>query len=1057
MCRPTLTLSKKCAGVLLAGILSVTSAFSQHLVRGTVTDANAEPIPGAAVQVKGSSDGVITDIDGRFAISVPDKKSTLVVSSLGFLDKEVAANMSGTMNIVLDSDVEQLEEVMVIGYQEVKKSDLTGAVAKANLNDMLDTPVASFDQALGGRVAGVVVTSNEGMPGASMNIVIRGNNSLTQDNSPLYVIDGFPVEDAAIASSINPADIESLNILKDASATAIYGARGANGVVIIETKKGKVGRMQISYDGSVTYHEVSRKIEMMDAYEFVKLQMEVAPEYISRPTGGYLMEWEGKQWTLEDYRNIPQYDWQDEIFRPAWQHSHNLRVSGGTKDVRYNASVSYYDQDGVVLNSNYNKLQARMNTVMKRNRLTVNLTADFSMTSQTGASPSQNSYSGMNNLFYSVWGYRPVNYPNRALEDLMKNAIDADVVNPSNDYRYQPVLSLKNEYNKRNRTYLRLNGYAEYEFINGLKLKVSGGYTNSTPTEDKFNNSKTRYGGPTSTDKVNARIRRQKSISWLNENVLSYQKTFNRYHSFSALAGITFQASSSEDYQAYAHHIPNESLGMAGMGEGTPGEVKSSKGAWSLMSYLARVNYSYKSKYYLTASFRADGSSKFSRKNRFGYFPSASLAWNMAGEDFMKSQSAVNLAKFRLSWGMTGNNRVGDFDRYTMLGVAMSGNEHGVYSWNGEEVAGMVPTNLGNEDLMWETTEQWNLGLDLGFIDDRISFTADLYRKTTYDLLLEATLPYSSGYKSAKKNIGRTRNSGVELTLSTVNIMTRNFMWTTDFNIAFNRNEVLELAENQESLFSVATFDQNYNNNPNYFTGVGYPMGLMYGYIYEGTYKLDEFNQSGNSYSLKPGIPYFNGENNTQPGMPKYRDLNGDGVIDSSDRTIIGNGAPVHTGGITNNFAYKGFDLNIFFQWSYGNDVMNANRLFFESGKGKARDFNQFASYADRWTLENPDSDIPAATASVSNNVISSRIVEDASYLRLKAVTFGYTFPTKLISRAKLAKVRIYVAANNLWTWTKYSGYDPEVSIRNSALTPGLDYSSYPRTRSFSFGVNLGF
>lgn len=369
---------------------------------------------------------------------------------------------------------------------------------------------------------------------------------------------------------------------------------------------------------------------------------------------------------------------------------------------------------------------------------------------------------------------------------------------------------------------------------------------------------------------------------------------------------------------------------------------------------------------------------------------------------------------------------------------------------------GTVPTSLPNEDLKWETTEQWNIGIDLSFFRERINFTADLYRKTTRDLLLEASLPLNSGYYSATKNIGKVRNDGLELTLSTKNIKTKNFTWTTDFNIAFNKNKVLELAENQLALTTAASFDQNYNSQPSYIAKVGLPMGMMYGYIYEGTYKYDDFIKSGDSYTLKSGVPYFSSETNTQPGMPKYKDINGDGIIDSNDRTIIGRGLPIHTGGFTNNFTYKGFDLSIFFQWSYGNDIMNANRLFFENVDGK-RELNQFASYADRWTPENPDSDIPASTSSSSNRVISSRIVEDGSFLRLKTLTLGYTFPKARVAKSGLSNVRLYLAAQNLWTLTNYSGYDPEVSVRNSALTPGLDFSSYPRTYTISFGVNLGF
>lgn len=1052
--------------MMLFVLFSMTVAMAQVLVKGTVIDKTGESVIGASIQVKGTTQGTITDIDGKFSLGVPDKKSVIVISFIGYATKELQVDPSKPMSIVLEEDTKVLDEVVVVGYQEVRKKDLTGSVAKADMNELLNTPVGSFDQTLGGRIAGVNVSSGEGTPGGTMNIVIRGNNSLTQDNSPLYVIDGFPVEDAAIASTINPSDIESLDILKDASATAIYGARGANGVVIITTKKGKVGKAQITYDGSVTMQHVTRTIPMMDAYEFVKLQAETYPASIANSTGGYLMEYQGKQWTLEDYRDIFQYDWQDEILRTALQHNHNIRITGGTEGVRYNASVSYYNQDGILLNSGYERFQARANTVVKRDKLDISLTTNYSRSIQTGSTPSETSYSGMNNLFYSVWGYRPVTYPNKSMESLLNDVMD-EAIDSSNDYRFNPIRSLKEEYRKYYINNLQMNGYVSYEFIKGLKLKVSGGYTYDARKNDQFNNSNTRYGGPTSTDKVNAQIIRNERLTWLNENTLTYQTNIKKKHFFNSLIGITFQNSDYEYYSLKSTHIPNESLGMAGMADGTLSSSSSLKSSWAMMSYLARLNYNYKSQYYATASFRADGSSKFSKKHRYGYFPSGSLAWNFMEEEFMAPiKKVVGAGKLRVSWGLTGNNRIGEYDYYALLQmlkekqgdyISNGSIPSGVYPFDNDmSSVGMVPVSLPNEDLKWETTEQWNVGLDLSFFDERLNFTADVYRKTTRDLLLEASLPLVSGYYSATKNIGKVRNDGLELSLSTVNIKTKDFTWTSDFNIAFNKNEVLELAENQLSLTTAAKFDQNYNSQPSYIAKVGLPMGMMYGYLYEGTYKYDDFIKSGNSYTLKDNVPYFSSEANTQPGMPKYKDINGDGVIDSNDRTIIGRGLPIHTGGFTNSFAYKGFDLSIFFQWSYGNDIMNANRLFFENAGGK-KDLNQFASYANRWTPDNPDSDIPAATKSASNNVISSRIIEDGSYLRLKTVTLGYTFPKTLIAKAKLSNARVYLAAQNLWTWTSYSGYDPEVSIRNSALTPGLDFSSYPRAFTLSFGVNLGF
>lgn len=428
-----------------------------------------------------------------------------------------------------------------------------------------------------------------------------------------------------------------------------------------------------------------------------------------------------------------------------------------------------------------------------------------------------------------------------------------------------------------------------------------------------------------------------------------------------------------------------------------------------------------------------------------------------------KYKSWFSSGKLRLSWGLTGNNRIGEYDRYALLDmlkahVTTSTIPNTVYPFdNNTGNVGVAPISLPNEDLKWETTEQWNLGLDLGFFDERIGFTVDLYRKTTRDLLLDAQLPYSSGYSSAMKNIGKVRNDGIELTLNAVNIQNKTFKWSTNFNISFNKNKVMELAENQVRILSTAKFDQNFNGQPNYIAKIGYPMGMIYGYVYEGTYKYEDFDKSGSTYTLKGNTPHYTSESNTQPGMPKYADLNGDGVIDSKDRTMIGRGLPIHTGGFTNNFEYKGFDLSVFFQWSYGNDILNANRLFFNGGFQKKKDLNQYASYANRWTPDNPNSDIPAATNSSSNLVISSRVVEDGSFLRLKTVTLGYTIPKNFLNKYKIDNARVYLAAQNLWTLTGYSGYDPEVSIREGALTPGLDFSSYPRAYSISFGINLGF
>ena len=480
------------------------TAMAQEKVSGIVKDDTGETMPGVSIKVKGNNNvGAVTDIDGAFTINVK-RGTVLQFSFLGYNTKEEKATPGKIMQIVLEEDKKTLGEIVVVGYQPVRQRDLTGAVAKADVSQLTNTPVSSIDQTLGGRIAGVNVSSGEGMPGGQMNITIRGNNSLTQANTPLYVIDGFPVENASVAASINPNDIKSLNILKDASASAIYGARGANGVVIITTKSGQTGKAKVTYDGSYGWQTVSKKMEMMDAYEFVKLQNEMYPDAVANT---YLMEYEGKQWTLDDYRNIAQYNWQDMIFHSAPIQSHNVSLTGGSQDIRYNASLSYFDQDGVVINSNYNRVQGRMGTNIKKNKLRINLNVNYSRTNQEGASPSQNASSGMNNLFYSVWGYRPVTQPSTPLSYLLNNGVD-ESVSTSSDYRFNPYMDLNNAYNHTLNTYVQFNGFLEYEIMKGMKLKVSGGYTDTGYNNDNFNNSKSRYGGPLSNDKVNARVTR---------------------------------------------------------------------------------------------------------------------------------------------------------------------------------------------------------------------------------------------------------------------------------------------------------------------------------------------------------------------------------------------------------------------------------------------------------------------------------------------------------------------------------------------------------------------
>ena len=1054
--------------MLLAGIMF---ASAQKTVLGTVFDEKGEALIGVNVVVKGSSKGTITDINGKFGLSVPGNSAILLFSYIGYESQEIKVGNEKSFSIVLKTNAHNLDEIVVQGYGEIKKRDLTGSVAKADLDGMLKMPVSNLDQALAGRIAGVHVSSSEGTPGAEMNIVVRGTNSITGSNAPLYVIDGFPMEDGS-SSTINPNDVESMEVLKDASATAIYGARGANGVIMITTKKGKIGAPVISYDGSYGMQRATKRMPTLDAYEFVKLQSEIttAAEMKNRY---FQTDANGKTWTLEDYRTAKTINWEDFVLRDAPVKNHSLGITGGKDDSRYSASLSYYQQDGILNNTNYNRIQGKITNTIKKKNLTIYLNANYSKSSQFGSRPSENSWSSANNLFSNVWGYRPALYPNQSDESLIESSLDETMIT---DYRVNPFISLKEEFNKTDKAILMTNGFLEYEIRKGLKIKTTLGYTEDNSLREVYNNSETRSGNPrTNPNGVNAMNSTASRQTWLNENTLSFAKTFKKTHNLNALLGFTMQASDYKAYSGQTIQIPSqyEVFIMSGMGAGTPFTITSSASRWTMMSYLGRINYNYRSKYYFTASYRADGSSRFRGKNQFGFFPSGSLAWNFMDEDFMNSLSHIlSSGKLRLSWGVTGNNRVGDYDTYAQLSKIDGGNYAGVYPFdNVINSVGLVPTTMANNALLWESTAQWNGGLDVSFLNQRIFLTPDVYTKNTSDLLLNANLPYSSGYPQGYKNIGETENRGLEITINTKNIKSKNFNWSTNFNISFNQNKVKALTDNQRTLSINAGFDGNFNGMPNYFTQIGYPLGLMYGYIYDGTYKYNDFNYDAvtKTYTIKTGVPTFSAEAKTGPGYPKYRDLNRDGKIDSNDQTVIGRGTPIHIGGINNTFTYKNIDFSFFFQWSYGNNILSANELVFGVYNGRTLT-NLFSSYKDRWSPSNPESDIPVAavlnaslgnptiTSTASLNVFSSRVIEDGSFLRLKNINLGYNFSPALLKKLRLSKLRLFMNANDIWVLTNYNGgYDPEVSVRNSALTPGFDYSSYPRALSVNVGINLAF
>ena len=1048
-------------------------------IKGKVIDVLGEPLIGVNVSVVGQTGGTITDIDGNYSLDVP-AGAKLKFSYIGYEDQIIDAGVKAVLNVTMKESTEVLEEVVVVGYGAQKKETLTGAVTVVSDKMLKDKGALSNPaQALQGQVPGVIITRNSAAPGdESWNMKLRG--SFSKNNSaPLVIIDGVESDDF---SQLNPGDIESINFLKDASA-AIYGSKAAGGVVLVQTKKAKEGKVKVEYSGSVTAKFVGLQPTLMtldewcDAMEQARLNdnKKLADDQwlqyvaLARQNKGHYINVEQSGNPFPDsFQGLYDFvffdtDWQDIMWGTAASTSHELSVSGGNERSVFRLSGRYmYDDSNLKWGNNKNQ---RYNFRLSN---TFHLTKNFDLESiifyyrQDQVSPTQIGEA-------LTAGTQQPGFPSSTMDG--KPYAWGNWATPN--WRCE----LGGD-NKLNTSGINISETFKYRFDEHFDAVATLGYNTSTAIRD-VKNQTVDYYDYTGTKRETRVEPRQEDTYYIKTTARTNLYTLNFYlnwkrtfgsHNLGMMLGTQYSMKE-YDYTATKalNILPSLNI-INGIGEITLRNTKNegpSRYQEALLSYFARLNYNYKSLYYATVSFRSDGSSKFRGDNRFGYFPSGSLAWGFMEEDFMKPlKSVVSSGKLRASWGLTGNNRVGEYDTYALYQIlkdkvgdfiSIGSLPSGVYPFeNSLTSVGTVPTSLRNRKLKWETTEQWNLGLDLGFLDERIGLTVDWYRKTTRDLLLNTALPTSSGYFSAMKNVGKVRNQGIELTLNTTNIKNRHFSWTTNFNIAFNKNKVLELAENQSSLLSAAKFDQNYNSQYSYIAKVGYPMGMMYGFIYEGTYKYEDFDKVGDTYTLKRNVPYFSSESNTQPGMPKYADLNGDGIIDDNDRTMIGNGMPKHTGGFTNNFEYKGFDLSIFFQWSYGNDVLNANRLFFENSN-KTRDLNQYASYADRWTPENPESNIPRATDSGSNKVFSTRIIEDGSFLRLKTVSLGYTLPKQLTKKWKIDNARVFVAGQNLWTCTGYSGYDPEVSIREGALTPGLDFSAYPRAYSISFGINLGF
>ena len=1031
---------------LLALILVIGLYAQEASVKGVVLDETDTPLIGATIQVKGTSTGAITDIDGNFTLKTK-KGNTLAISYIGYKTQEIKYTGQSSINIKMVPDNQSLEEVVVVGYGAMKRSDLTGSVSSVSMKDIEGFQSSSIAGALGGQVAGVQITSTDGTPGAGFSINIRGVGTLTGDSSPLYIVDGFEVESI---DHIANSDIESMEILKDASSSAIYGARAANGVVLISTKSGKVGRPIVSYNGSASYRNISKKLDVLSPYEFVKLQGEVNEQYL----GTYYkegMDEEGNPYryqSLNDYIGDKGVDWQDQTFNSTWSQDHNFSVTGGNNDTKYTASFSRYIENGIFKNSGFDKTTAkvRFNQKITKN-ITLDATINYAQTNRKGSGTSADA--GRFNMLAQILSARPTPGWKMTIEEFLDAAIDPEMLETGESLaQVNPVKQAESVTNDKRSELWSGNASLTWQIIKGLTFKTAGTYNTTNNRTDVFykNGSKEAYRNGES---PYGRTQMGRDVRWTNYNNLTWKQKIKK-HQYDVMLGHEVAYRSTEYLLGEAMDFPFDNLGNNNLGLGsTPSKVESNYSDKMLLSFFARGNYNYDNRYLLTATIRADGSTVFSNKNKWGYFPSFSAAWRVSEEAFMKDVRWISNLKVRLGWGTVGNDRISNYLSMDLY----SSNKYGV---GNNTVPVLTPKHLKNSNLKWEGSTTTNFGIDLGLFDNRLNVIADFFVKNTKDLLLEQSLAHVTGFGSQMQNIGKIQNKGIELSLNSTNIQTKDFTWQTNFNISFIKNTLKGLASGVESMYARSGFDSNFTAY-DYIATVGQSLGLIYGYEFDGIYQSSDFNRTpSGQLVLKEGVTNNARYNGTlQPGVVKYKDQDGDGVITTNDRTVIGNAMPKWYGGITNTLNFKGIDFGFMFQFNYGNNIYNATRIYATQSRSGRR--NMLAEVADRWSPTNASNKVPAYNGYITNDVYS-RFVEDGSFLRLKNLTLGYTLPHKWVRKFHASKLRIYGTAQNLFCVTKYSGYDPEVnSASNNPMTPGLDWGAYPKSRVFTFGIDLQF
>lgn len=983
---------------LLAG--SSVGLYAQRNVKGKVVDAQTkELIPGANVIVKGSTVGTTTDLDGAFTIKVPDNNAVLSISYIGYNTEEVPVGAQEDILITLVADIQSLQEVVVVGYGTVKKSDLTGSLSSVKAKELSAFPTTNAVQALSGRAAGVQVIQNNGSPGAGISVRVRGTNSIQGSNEPLYVIDGFPY--SGTPTLLNNADIESMEILKDASATAIYGSRGANGVVLITTRQGKAGVTRVDYEGSYSIQTIRKKLDLMNAKQYAEFNnMRLvndgqAPYFTQDQINGF---GEGT-------------DWQDLVFRKAPMQNHNLSVNGGSEKTKFSLGAGYFGQDGIIKNSDYNRTSLRANInhdISKKINVTLGATLSQIVSNRQNSGGGNRGQSLIGGFISAPPTAKPYNDDGTYTQlSTIYPFISNVMVNPLN---YIEQTKDKIKLNK-----ILANTAVTYKPFDGFSLKISGGIENS---DDRIDGYTTRKFVNSS---GNASVETVQNISVLNENIANYAKKFGD-HDLSVTAGFTYQNFIETKLKATGSGFISDVSETYDIGAAsTVNTPTSSYSKWAMLSYLGRINYSFREKILATVSFRADGSSRYNEGNKWGYFPSAALAYRLSNEEFIKSISFISDLKLRVGYGETGSTAISPYYTLNMLGSGKTVFDDALYTT-------YAPGTRLPNDLRWETTAQIDFGFDIAFLENRFRLSADYYIKKTRDLLNTVQLPASLGYTNTIQNVGEMENKGLELQLD-ANVFSGEFKWDLTGNFSLNRNKVIKLYGGQD------VFGRSINISVvNDFINIlreGHPLGAFYGFVEEDGYDAN--------------------------GQIVYKDFNEDKSLTLADKRFIGDPNPDFIFGLNSNMSFKGFSLSLFVQGSQGNDIFNLSYVNQTVDYGFGLNM-PVEVYNSNWKADNVNAKYPRVSNKTLVN-ISDRFVQDGSYIRLKNIQLAYDIPVGKLGIKWMKNGQVYVSGQNLLTITDYPWYDPEINSYgdSNSINQGIDHYSYPTAKSVTFGVKVGF